>query len=136
MTRRSFIVCNRFAARDVDTFVARCESCINGTNVDGDARRAERLAGKSLIELSLPKEGVLVLGVQQHQGTNIGAPTANTEVSASDVLVLYGPIERLEELDQRRAGKRGEVAHEQAVTKHEDVLEEQQELLATDNEAD
>ena len=94
------------------------------------------LAGKSLIEQNLPKEGVLILGVQQHQGPYIGAPTASTEISTGDVLVLYGPIERLEELDQRKAGKRGEVAHEQAVTEHKDVLEEQEESLATDDEAD
>jgi hypothetical protein len=84
------------------------------------------LAGKTLIELRLPAEGVLVLGVQRSGGTYLGAPTSDTEVRAEDTLVLYGPIHRLDELDQRRQGHRGEEAHQEAVEEQEDVLEEQE----------
>jgi uncharacterized protein with PhoU and TrkA domain len=80
------------------------------------------LAGKSLVELSLPKEGVLVLGVSRRGGIYLGAPTADTVIQAADTLVLYGPIERLAELDQRRAGQHGEQAHAEACSEHQDVL--------------
>ena len=88
------------------------------------------LAGKTLVELNLPKEGVLVLGIQRtNPSVYIGAPTAHTTVEAHDTLVLYGPIERLEELDQRRAGRKGDEAHKEAVTEHKEVLVEQEELI-------
>lgn len=73
------------------------------------------LAGKSLMELALSKEGVLVLGVGHPDGHYSGAPQAADVVRAGDVLILYGAIERLAELDRRRAGTGGERAHQEAV---------------------
>ena len=86
------------------------------------------LAGKSLVELRLPTEGVLVLGIQRENGDYLGAPRADSTVHTGDTLVLYGPIHRLEELDQRHRGRQGDAAHEEAVNEHEEVLEEQEEL--------
>lgn len=56
-----------------------------------------------------------------------------TSIHADDVLVLYGPIDRLSELDQRRAGRRGDEAHQEAVTEHKDVLVEQEEVMASES---
>lgn len=75
------------------------------------------LAGKSLIELNLAKEGILILGIQRAD-EYIGAPTAQTVVLPEDILVLYGKIDQVEELDQRRAGRRGDRAHKEAVSGH------------------
>lgn len=86
------------------------------------------LADRTLVELKLPTEGVLVLGIQRAEGDYIGAPNADTRISAGDTLVLYGPIHRVEELDQRRRGHQGDAAHQEAVTAYEEVLEEQEEL--------
>jgi len=88
------------------------------------------LADKTLIELKLPTEGVLVLGIQCVDGKYIGAPTADTRINPGDTLVLYGPILRVEELDQRRRGRQGDAAHQEAVTAHEEILEEREEELA------
>lgn len=91
-------------------------------------------AGKTLLELSLPNEGVLILGIQRASpNVYIGAPTANTMIHADDTLVLYGPIERLEELDRRRAGRKGDEAHREAVIEHEEALQEQEEALHEDD---
>lgn len=87
------------------------------------------LANKTIIELKLPKEGVLILGIQLESGDYIGAPTAETVVSPGDTLVLYGPIKRLEELDQRRSGWLGHKAHKEAISDHEEVLDEQQSII-------
>lgn len=77
------------------------------------------LAGKSLQELALPREGVLVLGIGRSDGAFLGTPHADDKVMAGDVLVLYGSIEHLDELDQRRAGSGGEKAHHEAVVRQE-----------------
>jgi len=87
------------------------------------------LANKTLIELRLPTEGVLVLGIQRVGGGYVGAPTAETQISVGDTLVLYGPIHRVEELDQRRRGRQGDAAHQEAVSEHEEILEDQEELI-------
>ena len=86
------------------------------------------LAGKSLIDLKLPQEGVLVLGIRREEGTWLGTPTGDMEVHPGDTLTLYGPIHRVEELDQRRRGKRGEEAHQEAIIRHGEALEEQEEI--------
>lgn len=86
------------------------------------------LAEKSLIELKLPNEGVLVLGIRREEGAWLGAPTGDMEVHAGDTLVLYGPIHRIQELDQRRKGRSGEEARQEAVIEHEEHLEEQEEM--------
>ena len=83
------------------------------------------LAGKTLGQLRLPDEGVLVLGVIRTESTYIGAPVGETLVHADDILVLYGPIDRIEELDQRRAGRRGDEAHREAVVEQQEIVEEQ-----------
>lgn len=83
------------------------------------------LAGGTLMSLKLPTEGVLVLGIKREDGIYLGTPTADMEIHSGDTLVIYGPIERIEELDQRRKGRSGEVAHREAVEEHEEVIEEQ-----------
>lgn len=86
------------------------------------------LAGRTLIDLKLPAEGILVLGIQRDEGVYLGTPTGEMDVHAGDTLVLYGPIHRVEELDQRRRGKQGEAAHEEAMVEHYEELEEQIEI--------
>ena len=87
------------------------------------------LADSSLIDLSLPKEGVLVLGIHCSTAKKyVGAPTASRKISVGDTLVLYGPIDRLKELDQRRIGERGDIAHADAVSEHLDSISEEQKI--------
>ncbi|MGB7343338.1 MAG: TrkA C-terminal domain-containing protein [Pirellulaceae bacterium] len=78
------------------------------------------LAKKTLIELRLPAEGVLVLGIRRREGDYLGAPHASTEIRAFDTVVLYGPIGRIKELDERRAGRTGDKAHQSAKAEHDE----------------
>lgn len=84
------------------------------------------LADKSLIELRLPQEGVLVLGIRRSSGAFLGTPRGDMEVRGGDTLILYGRVERIEELDQRRRGRKGDVARQKAIEEHEEELEEQE----------
>jgi len=59
------------------------------------------LAGKTLAELNLPRDGILVLGTQPPSGPFLGAPTGLTRIMAGDNLILYGPMERIESLSRR-----------------------------------
>lgn len=86
------------------------------------------LAGKTLIELKLPNEGVLVLGIDRAEGAFLGTPSGEMAVHAHDTLILYGPVERIEELDQRRRGKKGDVAHKVAVEEQQEDLKEQEQI--------
>jgi Trk K+ transport system NAD-binding subunit len=68
------------------------------------------LAGKTLKTCRLPDAGITVLGITRGTGGYVGVPTAETLVSARDVLVLYGHADALAELDKRRAGPPGNSA--------------------------
>lgn len=73
------------------------------------------VANRSLGDLGLRDEGVVVLGINRAGGAYSGAPTGNTVVRPHDVLVVYGRAEHLRELDNRPAGKDGDLAHRAAV---------------------
>lgn len=92
------------------------------------------LADKSLAELDLPHEGILVLGIVRADHTYLGAPKGGTRVRAGDTLVVYGRAPLLAELDERRADHTGQRAHEAAVAKQR-AIEREQERQAGDNEA-
>ena len=60
------------------------------------------LAGKTLKACRLPDAGVTVLGIYHGSGDYVGVPTADTQISARDVLVLYGHADALAVLDRPR----------------------------------
>jgi uncharacterized protein with PhoU and TrkA domain len=85
------------------------------------------LANRTLAELELPREGVLVLGIERHNGAYVGAPRGNDKVEAGDSLILYGRQETLSDLCSRRAGLEGNMHHVMAVTRQLDVVEREEE---------
>jgi len=76
------------------------------------------VADRTLGELGLREEGLVVLGITLADGAWIGAPTFETRVHAHERLVVYGPAAQLRELDRRSAGPAGDQAHEKAVAEH------------------
>ncbi len=83
------------------------------------------LAGKSLVELALADEGVLVLGIQRAGGKYIGAPKGQTKILPYDTVTLYGCSPVFAALDKRRSGPEGDQAHQHAVVEHQRALHEQ-----------
>lgn len=80
-----------------------------------EVRAGDWLAAHRLDELALSDEGVLVLGIQRRDGSYDGAPRGTTQVQAGDTLIIYGPGERLEDLDRRPSGSKGERARAEAL---------------------
>lgn len=86
------------------------------------------VAGRTLVELGLAREGVLVLGIHSQNGPYVGAPSGGSKIKPNDVLVIYGPLERLEELDSRCHGPAGDQAHREAKQEYDEYLEEVKEI--------
>jgi len=86
------------------------------------------LADKTLLEAGLSREGVLILGIQRKKGFYIGAPQGISRINPGDILVMYGPLPRLQELDRRQSGAEGDLAHKDAIIEHQAELKAQAEL--------
>ena len=82
------------------------------------------VADRALHESRLSKEGVLVLGIHRASGRYIGSPNGEIVLRVGDVLSLYGPIQRLEELDLRKKGYDGDRAHRIAVKVQEEIAKD------------
>lgn len=76
---------------------------------------------RNLGSLSLPEEGLLVLGIERRDGGYIGAPRADTQVRLEDTLIIYGRRETLANFNQREAGQKGNWDHIKAVEEQKAV---------------
>jgi hypothetical protein len=83
------------------------------------------LEGKTIQEVDLVREGVLVLGILRADGSYLGTPRGRYRLHAGDTLVLYGKRPSLDELESRLAGTSGDAAHEKAKDAHERELQDQ-----------
>lgn len=79
---------------------------------------------QTLMDLRLPDEGVMVLGIQREGLGYIGAPTADTRLLAGDTLIVYGKNKKMQALDARRKDEQGRKEHEESVEEHTEFVEE------------
>ncbi len=93
-------------------------------------REGEWLADRSLRELALAKEGVIVFGIRHSDGAYVGAPDGETVLEPGDLLLVYGRQPTLAELDKRTRGTQGDQAHAQAVAEQDEIVQRQQEREA------
>jgi TrkA family protein len=83
-------------------------------------RPEDWMADRTLADLRLRDEGVVVLGVER-PGAYLGAPRSNTTIQPGDTLVVYGREPRLCELDRRTHGAAGDDAHREAAAEQDAV---------------
>jgi hypothetical protein len=69
------------------------------------------LCGRTLQDLALTNEGVLVLGVRRRDGAYVGVPHGDTKVECGDTLICYGRGDQLRSLAGREAGREGDLEH-------------------------
>ncbi|MEQ8769079.1 MAG: TrkA C-terminal domain-containing protein [Phycisphaerales bacterium] len=87
------------------------------------------LAGRTLEDLRLPEEGLMVLGIQSADGEYHGAPRGRTEVEPGQTVIMYGRGDRIASLDQRRKDLAGEADRRSAmVAQHEQEAEDARRL--------
>lgn len=85
------------------------------------------LADQQLATLKLADEGVLILGLEKAGGDYLGAPRGQTKLAVGDVVIMYGPSDVLQNLDERRSGSDGNWDHHKAVDRQRRVTTEEQE---------
>ena len=125
--RRLSAVIGRGLARFTDLDVRDYAALLH---VSGEYEVKEMLAtpgawitGRTLGELRLRDEGVLVLGLVRRDGSYLGVPTKHTRIEPGDTLILYGRDGRFAELTARPAGAGGDEAHQRAVARQLEVAD-------------
>jgi hypothetical protein len=83
------------------------------------------ITGRTLGELRLRDEGILVLGVVRGDGSYLGVPTKDTRVEPGDTLILYGRDARFVELTTRTPGADGDQSHQLAVARQQEVADQE-----------
>jgi len=76
------------------------------------------LAGRSLRELNVTAEGIVVLNMTLRTGKLVGTPTADIVINVGDELLCYGRAGDLEALSSRKSGADGDREHDEAVGRH------------------
>lgn len=100
---------------DVRDYVSLLHLADGYVVVEIKVNEGDWVADKTLTEATLSAEGVLVLGIHRANKKYVGSPNGKTVVRVGDVLSVYGPHPRLEELDLRKKGYEGDRAHKIAV---------------------
>jgi hypothetical protein len=80
------------------------------------------LAERTLEQLDLRSEGVLVLGIERKDGGYVGVPRGPTRILSDDTLIVYGRAAQIHAVDERRAGPEGDREHAEAVARHRERL--------------
>ena len=113
----------KWTALDARDYVSLLELAKGHAVTEMNVQPGDWLAERTLSDLRLPDEGILVLGIRRADGTYRASPAGSDTVKETDTLLLYGAIDRIKELDERRADRTGEKAHREAV-KAQDAFEE------------
>lgn len=90
------------------------------------AEEDDWITGRTLGELRLRDEGILILGVVRPDGSYVGVPSKATTIEAGDTLILYGRDGLFAELTERRRGPAGDEAHREAVAAQHEVAEQEE----------
>lgn len=76
------------------------------------------LADRTLRDLRLADEGLLVLSIERASGATIATPGADTQLHVGDGLLCYGRNDVLTNIGARLSGNLGDRSHDLAVRKH------------------
>lgn len=85
------------------------------------------ITGRTLGELRLRDEGILVLGIVRRDGSYLGVPIKDTRIEEGDTAILYGRDGLFADLTARPRGPEGDRAQCQAVAAQRQVAEQEQE---------
>lgn len=83
------------------------------------------MSNKKVGDIKLRHEGINLMGIQREDGTYLGTPDGSTQIVPGDELMLYGRVESLRKLEQRKKDFRGDKEHEEAVRDQEEIKKNQ-----------
>lgn len=92
------------------------------------------LANRTLAELKLCDEGLLVLGIERTSGEFIGTSNGETMLQEGGNVIIYKRDSTVAELSQRQRGKIGDTEHLQEVSKTERVRKAEKRLNVSSEE--
>ena len=90
-----------------------------------EVEQQDWIAGRTLAELTLRDEGIVVLGIHHAGGGYLGTPDGDNVIQAGDVLTVYGRADHVEDIDRRAHDDQGDQAHAQAVAEQEQIEAEE-----------
>lgn len=116
---------NRYTTLNVRDYAALLH--LSGDYAIGEVYVHEEdwMADRTLGDLKLADEGVVVLSIDRSDGTFLGVPKRETEVRTGDTLVVYGRTSGIKGIDERKRGTGGNISHVEAVA--EQKMEQQRE---------
>jgi K+/H+ antiporter YhaU regulatory subunit KhtT len=91
-------------------------------------QKEDWLNDRTLGELNLRDEGIIVLGVSRSDGNYLGAPDGLTRLTVGDTLIMYGRGSVLENLDQRHKGHMGDLQHQKVVAEQKGIVHEEKKV--------
>ena len=90
--------------------------------------KGDWVANKTIAELKLNEEGILVLGIKRREGIYIGAPDANRKIDIGDTLTCYGKEDILRELRTRKSGSVGDKHHKDTIQRYSQIRRQEKEI--------
>lgn len=118
---------NNFTRLDLKDYYSLLHLSDNYRVSEISVDKSDWLSDKSLKELKLNKEGILVLGIKRKSGEYIGAPRGKIKVKEGDTITIYGRASVLEELGSRLKGLSGDQDHDDAVSEQERIWDKEDE---------
>ncbi len=116
---------HKYTSLDVQDYASILQIAGDYRVIELRVEEGDWLAGRSLDELKLSDEGVLVLGINRGGCKYIGAPKGTARINTRDVLILYGRAKCLENLDQRCCGEEGDQQHSIAMKEQERIIHQE-----------
>jgi hypothetical protein len=126
---------HRFTRVDVQDYASLLRLARDWIVAELEVDAGDWMADKTLAEMDLAEEGIIVLGIERAGGRYVGAPKGNARVHVGDVLVAYGSRERLDSLDTRPLGEPGDADRQRCETLFDEKVAQQQAEEAAKGEA-
>ena len=83
------------------------------------------MAGKTLKQLNLREEGLIVLGIDRDGVDYMGSPNGNAIILVKDVITVYGKAAVIKSIFERRKNYKAEIEHRTFVKKEQERLDQQ-----------
>lgn len=115
---------NKYTVLDVKDYYSLLHFSDNYRISEIKIEQEDWLEDKTLRELQLNEEGILVLGIKREDGDYVGAPRGKTKIRKNDTVILYGRASVLESLNKRLKGVAGDKEHSDAVLEQAKLWEE------------